>query len=670
MRYPFCPRRGTASVWLFLSLLSAIAPDAEASRVIALTGLSGDAGFGVSVSTPGDLNGDGYSDVSIGATTFEYEGEAVPGRVYIYFGGPGLDAAADLVLTGEAPGDRFGYVHDGAGDLNADGHPDLLVGAYQNDGNGFNSGRAYIFFGGPTLDATPDLVLTGLQAGEQFGVSLAGVGDVNADGYADILVGARFNTAGGSEAGRAYVYFGGPTLDAVPDLTLNSQTPLEQMGFAVTGGMDVNGDGQSDFVVGAYHNPTLDFETGRAYVYFGGPGVDANPDLVLEGEGYRAHFADALGMADANGDGRGDILVGASQYNGATGRAYVYFGGPGLDASADLVLQAGGIGDWFGRFVSGGGDLDRDGFADLLVGAPALNSGGPGRAYLFRGGPAVDSSFDAAYDGEAFGDAFGWNGAAGARDLDADGVADFVVGGFRNDQAGDDVGRAYLFLSASNRPPDCAAAAATVPELWPPNHDLVSVGISGVTDPDGDATTVQITGISSDEPTRNRRGDPCPDAFNDGAAARLRAERSESGNGRVYTLRFEATDPAGAKCSGTASVCVPIRTSSACIDGGATVDATMCTSGGKPSRDLTASSMGSGLDISFTVDSGGPVRLEAYDVRGRLVRVVTAGDYPSGSHSVSWDGRGSSGALAPAGIYMLRLTAGSSTRNIRVVLVR
>lgn len=308
-----------------LSLLACliVVTSAHASCDLVVSGQAGDFGFGITVVQPGDLNGDGHEDLAVGATTFDAAGGAIPGRVYVYFGGPGADATPDVVLTGESVGDRFGYALAAAGDVNGDGSRDLIVGAYQNDARGANAGRAYVYFGGPGLDSVPDLVLNGATAGDQFGIAVAGVGDVNGDGRDDLLVGARFNATGGFQAGRAYVFFGGTSLDAVPDLVITSTTPGERFGFTVARAGDVNGDWRDDFLVGAYLNSAHGLEAGRAYVFFGGPGVDATSDLVLDGESAGDHFSDGLAGADVNGDGRSDILVGASQRAGATGRAYV-----------------------------------------------------------------------------------------------------------------------------------------------------------------------------------------------------------------------------------------------------------------------------------------------------------------------------------------------------------
>ena len=425
-------------------LLAQIAPPADACppadplllQIMQLKPQVDDAAFGGAVLTPGDLNGDAYDDFVIGTDA---------GRAYVYFGGPAVDDVPDLTLTSPFPGDGFG-VTVAASDVNGDGQLDLAVGAPATAGN---SGRVDIFFGGNAIDAVVDRVLTGLP-GEQLG-GVDGVGDVNADGWDDLLVGARFNAAGGFEAGRAYVYYGGPASDATADLVIPAQTAGERMGFAVARGGDLNGDGHADFLVGAYHNSLTDFETGRAYVYFGGPGVDGTPELILEGEGFRAHFGDYVAAVDVNDDGHEDVLVGASQINGAAGRAYIYYGGPGMDATADLVLASGIPGDWFGRFLSGGADLNDDLHPDFVVGTPAANNGGPGTVHIYHGGPDVDNVCDGILTGEDANDRFGWASCATGSDLNADGVEEILIGAFNHQEAsaaataGVTRGKAYIY---------------------------------------------------------------------------------------------------------------------------------------------------------------------------------------------------------------------------------
>ena len=244
------PARLTAALFV-LCVLLATQPAAAISirTVIAPTGEGAGDNFGYSVSGAGDVNGDGYADVIVGAYLNDAAGSNV-GRAYVYYGGPGADAVADLTLTGEAAGDLFGYSVSGAGDVNGDGYADVIVGAYSDDGGGLDAGRAYVYFGGPGADAVADLTLTGAAAGDWFGWSVSGAGDVNGDGYADVIVGGHLDDAGGMDAGRAYVYFGGPGADAVADLTLTGAAAGDQFGISVAGAGDVNGDGYADVIVG------------------------------------------------------------------------------------------------------------------------------------------------------------------------------------------------------------------------------------------------------------------------------------------------------------------------------------------------------------------------------------------------------------------------------------
>ncbi len=187
---------------------------------VLLTGAaSNDKVFGRSVATAGDVNGDGYSDVIVGADGND-AGGADAGRAYIYFGGASMNNVADVLLTGAAANDNFGYSVATAGDVNGDGYSDVIVGALFNDAGGADAGWAYIYFGGASMNNVADVLLTGAAANDNFGYSVATAGEVNGDGYSDVIVGAPFNDAGGLNAGRAYIYFGGASMDNVTDVTL------------------------------------------------------------------------------------------------------------------------------------------------------------------------------------------------------------------------------------------------------------------------------------------------------------------------------------------------------------------------------------------------------------------------------------------------------------------
>lgn len=209
---PSGSRRATmaaAAILVALVLVGILASPSHAISTRTLVSPTGPgilSDFGGSVAPAGDVNGDGYPDVVVGAST----ANGNTGAVYIYFGGPVMHATPDVILTGEASGDRFGISISTAGDVNGDGYPDLIVGA-----DAHLNGRAYIFYGGPGLVSkgavSADVILTGETSGGGFGISVAAAGDVNGDGRPDVIVGANLYPST-FFIGRAYVFFGGPGL--------------------------------------------------------------------------------------------------------------------------------------------------------------------------------------------------------------------------------------------------------------------------------------------------------------------------------------------------------------------------------------------------------------------------------------------------------------------------
>lgn len=419
---------------------------------LSLTANAAEEAFACSVASAGDVNGDGYADIIVGAYQSGAAGSA-PGRAYIYFGGPRASSRPDLVLSGQASGDAFGVCVASAGDVNKDGFDDVIVGAYQNDTHGANAGRAYVFFGGRHPDAVPDLVLDGEAAGDAFGYAVSSAGDVNRDGYADFLVGAYENSALGASAGRAYLYLGGPKPDAVPDAIYSGEAAGDRFGISVASAGDVNGDGFSDVIIGAYTNDAGGIDAGRAYVYYGGARPHDRPDVVLTGAAAGDNFGYSVsGAGDMNKDGFADVIVGAYHNKAGgkdAGRAYVYFGGKAPSDRPGLVLTGEAPGDAFGYAVSGVGDANGDGYADVAVGAYGNDAGGSaaGRAYVFFGGPLPDATPDYMETGAATLDNLGF-AVGGGGDVNGDGYADLIVGAPYADNGS---GRATVSMSVGGR---------------------------------------------------------------------------------------------------------------------------------------------------------------------------------------------------------------------------
>ncbi|HEX9658066.1 MAG TPA: integrin alpha, partial [Bacteroidota bacterium] len=408
--------------------------------------------FGFSVASAGDVNGDGYSDIIIGAYLNDAGGTDA-GRAYIYFGGAIINNVADVILTGHAATDVFGYSVAGAGDVNGDGYSDVIVGAYGSDSGAFNAGRAYLFLGGSSMNNVADVTFTGVAANDNLGFSVAGAGDVNGDGYSDVIVAAHRNDAGGVDAGRAYVYFGGSSMDNTVDVTLTGAAAGDQFGVSVASAGDVNGDGFADVIVGGFLNDTGGADAGRAYIFHGGGSMDNIADVTLTGAAAGDFFGFSVASArDVNGDGYSDVIVGAylNDAGGAdAGQAYLYLGGPSMDNTADATFTGAAAGDFFGVSVASAGDVNGDGYPDIIVGAQWNDAGGAdaGRAYMYLGGPQLDNIVDAIFTGTGISNRFG-RSVASAGDVNNDGYGDIIVGAYLNDDGGADAGKAYLYLNS------------------------------------------------------------------------------------------------------------------------------------------------------------------------------------------------------------------------------
>ena len=326
--------------------------------------------FGNSVSTAGDVNGDGYSDVIVGASYYNSQ----TGRAYIYFGGASMNNTADVTMTGETFTNNFGWPVSTAGDVNGDGYSDVIVGApYYNS----QTGRAYIYYGGSSMDNTADVTMTGEAVNNEFGRSVSTAGDVNGDGYSDVIVGANGYS---SYFGRAYIYYGGASMDNTADVTMTGEAVNNEFGRSVSTAGDVNGDGYSDVIAGAYGYSSY---TGRAYIYYGGSSMDNIVDATMTGEAVSNQFGWSVSTAgDVNGDGYSDVTVGADRYSSFTGRAYIYYGGAAMNNIADVTMTGEAISDYFSFSASTTGDVNGDGYPDVIIGATGYSTY-TGGAYIY-----------------------------------------------------------------------------------------------------------------------------------------------------------------------------------------------------------------------------------------------------------------------------------------------
>ena len=350
----------------------------------------------------GDVDRDGITDIVTSAPGTPGPGTTAPGHVYLY-----STKTGKLVWKADGEGnDRLGTGVEGAGDTNKDGVPDVIASAP-------GSGRAYVYSG---KDGHVLLTMKAETAADNFGAHASGVGDVNGDGYDDVIVGAPGNAANGAGAGRAYVYSG---KDGSLLLTLSGEHAGDGFGAAVAGGKR----GSRVFLIvgapgaGAAHG-------GRSYVY---TSLAQKPAFVIEadetGAALGAMFLSVLG--DADGDKIPDIYV-SDFSNGAkgpsTGRIYVH---SGKDGHRLLTLTGEGAGEGFGIGPANAGDVNHDGHDDLIVGAWQYAGAAPsgGRAYLYSG---KDGSLLKTYTGKIPGETFGFD-AVGVGDIDGDGTIDLLI---------------------------------------------------------------------------------------------------------------------------------------------------------------------------------------------------------------------------------------------------
>ena len=441
--------------------------------------------FGMSISSAGDLNNDGYNDVIVGTKNY----------AYIYLGSTHMDSNPDMILIGESERDYFGFCVSGAGDVNQDGFSDVVVGAHGYYLDGYDAGRAYIYFGGRNMDSTADVILTGEAAGDCFGENVSGTGDVNNDGYDDVIVSAPRNDSKGEHFGRVYIYYGGDSMDAHADvindgsafypywgsimspagdvncdgyddiivgtservclLYGNHQMDADAgvvlaekpIGIAsiscVSSAGDINNDGYADVIIGAPMNDAGGLDAGCAYLYYGGKTMKGQGDVIFTGnEAYR-HFGHSVSYAgDVNKDGFADVIIGGS----GTNHAYIYLGGNTMDAVADIILAGEGELGSFGECVSYAGDVNRDGYADVIVGSHCDDSNGlhAGRAFIYLGGNPMDDHADVVFTGEGEFNYFG-SSVSYAGDVNRDGYDDVIVGAPGNDAGGEKAGRVYIY---------------------------------------------------------------------------------------------------------------------------------------------------------------------------------------------------------------------------------
>lgn len=383
--------------------------------------------LGRSIEYLGDINNDGYADFAIGIPG----ADSGRGRIDIYYGNSNPDSLKKNTLNGNKLWNNFGKINN-IGDINRDGNIDILIGSL--DSNNIYS-YCHIYTGNDTGWFEYRKSIAGEESYDGFG-AFSGSGDFNGDGYSDFIICApNFDR----QRGKVYIYLGSDTIPDQPYLTIQGDSSLAYFAGSVAGVGDVNNDGYDDFVVGG---PLANlggnyYSEGYFRLYFGGTKPDTIPDIEMYGDQEGMELGASICAGDFNGDSIDDFIV-CSMGNG-----FVYWGKENISNEPDLII---GDSDNLIAYLYPAGDINGDGYDDILSGLPSLNWNN-GAVDIYLG----SKNFDGIYDHRIYGEwasYFGWTLSA-AGDVNGDGLDDFLIGEPRYFLGIHDQGRVYLFSGDS-----------------------------------------------------------------------------------------------------------------------------------------------------------------------------------------------------------------------------
>lgn len=542
-----------------------------------------DAHLGSSVAGAGDVNGDGYDDVIVGVPDWDNAYGADCGLAYVYYGSvSGLASTPAWSYEGTQAGEHLGFSVASAGDVNHDGYADVIIGDPYWDYYSIDGGQVLVFYGSSSgLPATPTWYYEapdGNWNNAYLGYSVACAGDVNGDGYDDVITGAP----GWSGNGYICVFHGSSTgLNASPAYAEGGWGG-SFYGCAVSSAGDFNRDGYDDIIVGAKDYSQTATHEGIVQLRLGSSGGMSGTMYQFASQQTEAFLGCSVACAnDINQDNYPDIIAGAYNYSngqGAEGRVYVFYGSAsnGLPSSGtpDWAMESNQAGAYFGYSVAGVGDVNHDSLPDVLIGAYGYtnHNNTEGRAYIFYGSVTGLASSPAwTTDGGQVGAYCGYS-VAGAGDVNKDGFLDVLVSASRFSNGQSHEGLTYLYLSASDVTP--------TPTPTPTIRPVVTFTPTRIFPAQGSSLQIKLL----------------PSRFN----------------------------PA------TGGFCM----------------------------------------IHWQQPEAGAVTIRIYTLTGRLVKTFDRLAFPVGEHEIRWDGRDDSGQGAATGIYFVHIHAGSYENTAKAAIIK
>ncbi|MFP4458844.1 MAG: hypothetical protein ACLFSQ_04590 [Candidatus Zixiibacteriota bacterium] len=414
--------------------------------------LSDDGSFAKAVSNAGIFDNNDKFDIAIpnpelnSGHVFVFDTDSLIGQIY--------DENNSIKLSGENDGDAFGNSIDCIGDINGDGFDELLIGAPNCDEATWDAGRAYVFYGGRTSGdynaSDAEIIINGEDLAEFFGRRVSFAGDINSDSIPDFMVAAPSNDGGGRSSGRVYIFFGDsfPTeIEATDaDIMITGTVSSSLLGIGMSNLGDFNGDGVDDIAITSLKDDRLTIN--KTFIFYGGTGLsgsytteDADITIIDSLSTDRASSISSAG--DFNQDGLNDLIIGTSNIS----KVHIFLGGihpdTMLNTDADIIIEdtvTVDIGCCFGIYVKGGGDLNDDGFDDILVANPNLRYGGTNSAYIFYGSDSLSDLYHTNFDllikpttsSERISFA---TAAAFLPDIDYDDAMELIITDWNNDRA-------------------------------------------------------------------------------------------------------------------------------------------------------------------------------------------------------------------------------------------